>query len=91
VEERPVIEAGQALAGQVRRPEAESVEVDLESGAREEADEEEAKEEAGDEDHDQGADGALRPGSPRCRSCTSLGPAVREASHQERLLHESVG
>jgi hypothetical protein len=76
------------MIGEVRRPEPEGVEVDLEAGSGKEAGEDEAEQEADDEDHEDRAHGSLRPGQPRRRSCASLGPAVREASHQERLLHE---
>src|SRR3954453_4726146 len=88
VEEVATVEAAQTLIGEVRRPEPEGVEVDLEAGTRQKADEDEAEEEADDEDHEDGAHGSLPPGQRRRRSCASLGPAVREASHQERLLHE---
>ena len=88
VEEVALVEAVQALAGEVDRPRAERPEVHAEAGSGEEVCDDEAEGKTEREDHEDRADGSLRPGYPRRRSCASLGPAGRGASHRERLLHE---
>ena len=88
VEEVALVEAVQALAGEVDRPRAERTEVHAEAGSGEEVCDDEAEGKTEREDHEDRADGSLRPGHPRRRSCASLGPAGRGASHRERLLHE---
>ena len=62
------------FVGEVVRPEPERAEVDLEPGAREQVCDDEAEGEPEREDHQDRADGSLRPGRPRRRSCASLGP-----------------
>ena len=64
MEEVAVIEAARAVIGEVPRPEPEGVEVDLETGSRKEAGDDEAEDEAEHEDHEDRADGSLRPGQP---------------------------
>ena len=76
------------FAGEVARPEPERAQVDPEAGPREQVCDDEAEGETEREDHEDRADGSLRPGRPRRRSCASLGPAGGGASHRERLLHE---
>ena len=88
VEEVAVVEAVEALRGEVRRPEPEGVEVHLEARAGEQACDDEAEDETEREDHEDRADGSQGPGQPRRRSRASLSPAVCGASHRERLLHE---
>ena len=88
VEEVALVEAVQALAGEVRRPGAEGAEIHPETRSGKEVCDDESEGKTEREDHEDRADGSLRPGHPRRRSCASLGPAGRGASHRERLLHE---
>ena len=88
VEEVALVEAVQALAGEVARPGLERAEIHPETGSGEEVCDDESEGKTEREDHEDRADGSLRPGHPRRRSCASLGPAGCGASHRERLLHE---
>jgi hypothetical protein len=88
VEEVALVEAVQALAGEVARPGLERAQIHPETGSGEEVCDDESEGKTEREDHEDRADGSLRPGHPRRRSCASLGPAGRGASHRERLLHE---
>ena len=88
VEEVALVEAHGPVRGEVARPEPERAEVHPEAGSGEEVCDDEAEGETEREDHEDRADGSLRPGQPRRRSCASLGPAGSGASHRERLLHE---
>ena len=88
VEEIALVEAVQALAGEIRRPGAEGAEIHPETGSGKEVCDDESEGKTEREDHEDRADGSLRPGHPRRRSCASLGPAGCGASHRERLLHE---
>ena len=88
VEEVALVEAVQPFAGKVDRPRAERPEIHAETGSGKEVCDDESEGKTEREDHEDRADGSLRPGHPRRRSCASLGPAGRGASHRERLLHE---
>ena len=89
VEEVALVEAEQAVPGEVIRPEAEGDEIGLEPGPREQVCDDETEGETEREDHQDRADGSLRPGRPRRCSCASLGPPGSGASHRDlRLLHE---
>ena len=87
VEEGALVEAVQPLAREVGRPRAERTKI-TPKPAGEEVCDDEAEGKTEREDHEDRADGSLRPGHPRRRSRASLGPAGRGASHRERLLHE---
>ena len=88
VEERAVVEAPRAVLGEVGRPELERSAVDVETGAGQELCDDESKDETEREHHEDRADGSLRPGRPRRRSCASLGPGGGGASHRDGLLRE---
>ena len=83
VEEVAVVEAAQAVLGEVVRPELERAQVDPETGAWEHLCDDESKGETEREDQQDRADGSLRPGRPRRRSCASLDPFGGGASHRE--------
>src|SRR4029079_6385882 len=91
VEEVPAVEARQAVGREVVRPEAERVEVRVESGAGEQVCDDEARGEPEREDAQDRAHGALRPGGPWWRSRAPLGPIGCGASHRENGSCTSVG
>ena len=74
VEEISLVEARWAVRREVVRPEPERAQIHSESRPRQQVCDDESKGETEGEDHEDRADGSLRPGQPRRRSCALLGP-----------------
>ena len=73
VEEISLVETGWAVRREVVRPEPERAQIHAESGPRQQVCDDGSKGETEREDHEDRADGSLRPGQPRRRSCALLG------------------